>query len=279
MFGDSLTFGSAVHNADTMTAIVREKFPNSLNMGWPSQGWGGVLSYLGIYREYVKRVNPELIIHLHFENDFLDTKSEFEHNIIKNYLDDEFLQGLGNLPFKYSTERDRQFNLAVDEYVLDFQNTQYERVKNFILWNLFLGKTKLAIKKLVSWDFADTSYAPYDPSYDPSVRTDSNAWEVATHKMVNAITEAGQKYLFVYLPSYEECISKKKKSDHRFVIDFMKIKGATIADATDVICDSIEAKFDAYKAHYSPSGYSSVGRLILDTIEKENLLSPNGKLK
>jgi hypothetical protein len=116
--GDSYTQGYCVPPDRSFAALVRQKYPSTLNLGIAGDG---PLLMLATLKEYAARVKPRIVLWFYFEgNDLLDLQLERQSPLLRNYLHGSFSQHelgdyeavdqalLGRLPQLKKLEDDRR---------------------------------------------------------------------------------------------------------------------------------------------------------------------------
>jgi hypothetical protein len=110
--GDSLTHGACVSSEKSAVALIRHRYPATLNLG---MSHNGPLFLLAAMREYLPSLRPAAVIWFHSESDFMDLAFERRSPVLRRYFDDET-----------ATQRLREQQPAVDrelaEYVLERLN-------------------------------------------------------------------------------------------------------------------------------------------------------------
>jgi hypothetical protein len=90
--GDSFTQGHCVSSDRNFVALIRNKYPNTLNLGMNGQG---PLITLATFREYVQPLNPKLVLWCFWEgNDITDLDTERKTPLLMRYLENSFSQSL-----------------------------------------------------------------------------------------------------------------------------------------------------------------------------------------
>ncbi|MEW6298836.1 MAG: SGNH/GDSL hydrolase family protein [Thermodesulfobacteriota bacterium] len=90
--GNSLTLGYCVPSDKNFVALIRERYPATLNLGMSGEG---PLHILGILKEYASRLKPKLVLWFYPEgNSFSELRAEKQSRILVRYLEDDFGQGL-----------------------------------------------------------------------------------------------------------------------------------------------------------------------------------------
>jgi len=88
--GDSFTQGYCVPADKAFVALIRKRYPATLNLGIAGDG---PLLMLAKLKEYVSPRQPRIVLWFYFEgNDLADLQRERQSMLLRNYLDDSFAQ-------------------------------------------------------------------------------------------------------------------------------------------------------------------------------------------
>jgi lysophospholipase L1-like esterase len=105
--GDSFVQGWCVPPDDNFVAVIRKRYPATLNLGVEGNG---PLVMLATIKEYAEIVKPKVVLWFYFEgNDIMDLRRESKSPLLRRYLEEGFSQGL----FARQAEIDR----VLDEYI------------------------------------------------------------------------------------------------------------------------------------------------------------------
>lgn len=92
--GDSFAQGSCVPSDKNFMALIRQPYPNTLNLGMSGEG---PMFMLAALTEYLPVVKPKVVLWFFFEgNDFKDLVRESKAPLLRRYLQGDFKQGLLN---------------------------------------------------------------------------------------------------------------------------------------------------------------------------------------
>ena len=91
VIGDSYVHGACVPSGSDYVSLIRQTFPQSLNLG---RGGNGPLSELAILSEYAAPAMPRLVLWLYVANDFRDLDAERKSPILMGYLLSEHIRHL-----------------------------------------------------------------------------------------------------------------------------------------------------------------------------------------
>jgi hypothetical protein len=90
--GDSFTEGSCVPSERNFMALIRNRYPETLNLGM--SGEGPLLMFAAI-TEYLSIVKPTAVLWFFYEeNDFVDLFKERKSRLLRQYIEGKFNQGL-----------------------------------------------------------------------------------------------------------------------------------------------------------------------------------------
>ena len=90
--GDSFTHGACVPSEKNAVALIRKRYPGTLNLGMSRNG---PLLILASIREYLPVLKPKVVVWLHVEgHDFYDLAVEKRSALLLRYLREETVQGL-----------------------------------------------------------------------------------------------------------------------------------------------------------------------------------------
>ncbi len=90
--GNSWTHGFCVPSNENYVALVRRRYPATLNLGQAAQG---PLKILGITTEYLSRLQPRIVVWFYFEGGSLaELENETKHPVLMRYLEEGFTQNL-----------------------------------------------------------------------------------------------------------------------------------------------------------------------------------------
>jgi PAS domain S-box-containing protein len=90
--GDSFTEGSCIHSDKNFMALIRKRYPETLNLGM--SGEGPLLMFAAI-TEYLSIMKPKVVLWFFYEgNDFADLSKESKTRLLRQYIEGKFKQGL-----------------------------------------------------------------------------------------------------------------------------------------------------------------------------------------
>ncbi|MEP7125425.1 MAG: SGNH/GDSL hydrolase family protein [Byssovorax sp.] len=89
--GDSFTQGACVPAERSIPALLRERYPATLNLGISGDG---PLAELATLTEYLPPFRPKIVLWFYFDNDLPDLSVEKTSPLLMRYLEEGFTQGL-----------------------------------------------------------------------------------------------------------------------------------------------------------------------------------------
>jgi hypothetical protein len=88
--GDSFTYGYCVPEDKNFVALIRHRYPKTLNLGMAGDG---PLLMLATLTEYLPQLRPRTVLWFYFEgNDLVDLQAERKSLLLQQYLHDGFTQ-------------------------------------------------------------------------------------------------------------------------------------------------------------------------------------------
>ena len=105
--GDSFTEGSCVRSDRNFMALIRNRYAATLNLGMSGEG---PLFMLAATKEYLPFVKPKTVLWFFYEgNDFVELWKESKTHLLRQYVGDNFNQGL--------LDRQAKIDRALLEYI------------------------------------------------------------------------------------------------------------------------------------------------------------------
>lgn len=249
LIGDSFTHGAFVKAGDDIGGQLRRFGKSVINLGMVGDG---PLMELATLIEYGTKIKPEIVLWFYFENDLEDLSKESKSVILTNYLNVEINQGLINR----QDEIDKLIVTFFNEQLIAENRVPWVTLNNKINWLQFVkGRIKLySIRSLIG-------LAPGKWDRPPLILFQH------VMKKANDITNAwGGRLYFIYLPSYDSVVNKKRGSDKQnMVLPLIRQLGIPIIDFIDGLSnetDPISFFPLRIKGHYNEKGY----RLLAETI-------------
>ena len=267
LLGDSYLMGHCVDFDKTIAQRIRKVYPKTINL---SYSMGGALNMLGSLSEYSIDKKPSLVIKFIYTNDIVDTYKEYQFNITKGYLNDDFQYLINKkdkinkatleLAYKVinnlspSNEKNNKPNVfEIDKSLLD-KNKIFSKNLFFSLLKLKQTRNFLQIPSLKS----------YAKNYDYAI------YSQAIDKIKNKTNEINSNFLVVILPSYKMIgktslqIDKTIEILQKLDIDYININKIFTQD--DIDRNQI---FKFPSSHYNEYGYKLVSDTVLQYLDQK----------
>lgn len=194
VLGDSFAHGYCVPAAKSFVALIRQRYPATLNLGIAGDG---PLLMLATLKEYVPLFKPKVVLWFYFEgNDLTDLQSERKSALLRNYLDDRFTQSA----LVRQNDLDRAMLLQMPRLVaLDQTNRERREDGRFVgdlvsLAKLQALRLRLGLVGGMEADDAGTAADLDGPTM--------NAFRHVLLKVKGRIDGWGGQLVFVYLPDW-----------------------------------------------------------------------------
>ena len=249
--GDSFAFGACVPADKNFVALIRKRYPATLNLGING---AGPLVELAALKEFLPFFRPKVTLWFYLElNDPLELNQERRSGLLMRYLNGNFNQGL----ITRQTEIDNVLTRYVDtkrksaeaKTVREYLNDGLDIIK------LSTVRTKLGL--VYGTSKVDTASDELQTRLFREILQNARAFTKAWHGML----------YFVYLPAYERYIAPPSAGDNRDAI-LALIRGLNIP-----IIDIHEA-FQAHgnplrlfpfgqRGHYNEEGHRLVAETVL----------------
>jgi hypothetical protein len=277
--GDSFAHGACVPMDESYAALIRRRYPATLNLG--NDGVGPLVQYAAI-KEYLLTLRPRVVIWSYFEgNDLYDMLKE-RYTVFGRYLDDEYLQGL---PRK-QPEIDRALMGHIDRAMQarSFRGKLVSFSDRFVhperhglewartlklsyVWDLLQGALDSAKEK------AEISPpAPYQPSLG---KVELEVFRTTLAKAQQVVNEWGGRLVFVYLPRYERYVPEIGGQPNRDdVLTIARSLGIPVVDLHPVFVaqnDPMELFPFKLPTHYNALGNRVVAEAVLRVLDQMKL--------
>ena len=259
--GDSFTSGACVTSEENAPALVRQAFPNTLNLG--SDGSGAVIQY-AIMKEYLPELRPKVVLWMYWEgNDLFNLTEEYDAlKTLRRYLEPDFSQGLAS----------RQ--AAIDEGLKSIAQGELAQAAGDTLWEdlrdtFTLQNIREQIREILRPDVPCVQLPILTPEH-------LDTWLTNGAKLVESW---GGGLYFVYLPTWarygdpdRDCnFGNDDFKRHDQVISIAKEVGLTIIDISDAFAAHPDPTslwpFGIDGLHYNAAGYKVVAEAVLEQID------------
>ena len=256
--GDSFTEGDCVSSNENMVALIRKKYPLSLNLG---MGGNGPLIELAALTEYLTHKRPKMVLWLYFDgNDIVDLEREIKSPVLLRYLEDGFTQDL----IHRQSSIDRAIRAYIDrEIERKYGAIDYQRrgLRDFLLLKNLRGK--------LTRKFQLSSRSKQDSDRVASLLRRI----LATAKKR---TESwGGEFVFVYLPRHGKnsagLESPAGAQPNSLVVALVRELEIRMVDLTPTLA-GLAALNSLYPypemGHYNENGYRVAAARILEEIDE-----------
>jgi hypothetical protein len=270
--GDSFTQGWCVH--DNFVALIRERYPATLNLGI---GGNGPLLELATLREYAQLLKPPVVLWFYFGgNDLDDLLRERRSPLVSRYLTSGFSQGL--------LARQADIDRALTDYV--------ETLRKKNKWILRLDEISAVLKKpdpfpngirgiLTLWELRRrfglvlgdsvpslvSSISLSDENRLPAMEDAANLlYEILTQAN-KSVSEWGGRLYFVYLPA--NVTNTPADPTRSVVLHVAREAGLSVINMHPVLAAQKDPlavfPFRGY-GHYNQEGHRLVAQQVLRSI-------------
>jgi PAS domain S-box-containing protein len=266
--GDSFTEGSCVPSERNFMALIRNRYPETLNLGM--SGEGPLLMFAAI-TEYLSIVKPTAVLWFFFEeNDFVDLFKESKTRLLRQYIEGKFSQGL----FDRQPEIDRALMGYVEQEMAkelakgsqkeeeDGESVDTWHRPAILLDFLKLGQLRGTLG-LVYGRGAQDSKDWYSQGQFDLFRT-------VLLQAKRSVEEWGGKLYFVYLPARDR-YANAQDYHRQAVLDVVEKIGLSIVDVHAAFQrESDPMKFFPFRrfGHYNEEGNRVVAEEVLKVISK-----------
>ena len=184
--GDSFTQGHCVSSDRNFVALIRNQYPNTLNLGMNGQG---PLITFATFKEYAQPLKPKVVLWFFWEgNDIADLDTERKSPLLRRYLESDFSQSL--------TQRQRDIDDALASYIELEYATVSAKAKSIINW-----KAGHFLRGLITLsDLRQRIGLAWSNSSD--LELDFDVLHRALKEARQLVEAWGGKLYFVYLPEH-----------------------------------------------------------------------------
>ncbi len=270
--GDSNVQGQCVASENNFVALIRNRYPGTLNLG---VGGHGPLMMLATMKEYLRFVKPGVVLWFHYEgNDLLDLRRERSDSSLMRYLTDGFAQGLlkrqteiDHLLTQYveSEMRRGEFSKMLEE--LSEEVWPPERLLENVAGAVKLRHVRRALGLIDGRVRTDAQSGYRTGDYTGEVR---DLFPQVMSQVKAVASEWGGKLYFVYLPEWS---TKPEivRDDKQQVLSVVRNLGIPIIDVQRAFRthDDPKSLFPfRMVGHYNEAGYRLVADEVLRNLER-----------
>lgn len=268
--GDSFTHGFCVSSDKAFVALIRKRYPKTLNLGMLGDG---PLLMLATLQEYLKATRPKIVLWFYFEgNDLRDLGIERKHPLLMRYVtDDSFSQGL-----RY---RQIEIDQALAAYVKTIEDKKPAELRQFIEALTSDPELPQRIKEIVKLEHLRQRLGlVFHGLHKPApVSAYSDVLELFAKVLARAdgsVNAWGGKLYFVYLPEWGS-FGQPDSGDGRreLVLEMVQSLGIPVID----IHPAFQAQQDPLamfpfriNGHYNEAGHRVVAETVLKSVSVQN---------
>jgi PAS domain S-box-containing protein len=266
--GDSFTIGACVPSDENFVALIRARYPNTLNLGMLGEG---PLIMLAALKEYLPPVKPKVVLWFFYEeNDFTDLLKEANSALLRRYLQDDFKQEL----FSRQTDIDQALIDYIENAIKTAEKNEEQKIEGIenaskpseTLKN-FLKLTYL--RQTLGAGFGRTVQTSELPEYSEA-QLDLFRNVLLQAKM--SVGTWGGVLYFVYLPGRDR---------YAYDLDYNRKSILSIVRGLDLpiidLSDSFQLRGDPLRlfpfgrfGHYNEEGHRLVAKEVLRSIESKH---------
>jgi PAS domain S-box-containing protein len=256
--GDSFTHGFCVPPEKNFVALIRQRHPETINLGMAGNG---PLLMLAALSEYLPQYRPKTVLWFYYEqNDLTDLQTEKKSPLLLRYLEDNYNQGLAtrqnSIDQLLMAEIERQRDLR-KEMRLEREEKDRKIVQEFARFaRLSAVRTRLG-----------ATGADPKPSHDLELFL--NILAAASSR----VSAWGGKLYFVYLPTWGRYanILDPASEERTRVLSSVRALGVSIIDLHPVFAVQSDPlalfPFRQY-GHYNEKGHELVAEKVLNSISE-----------
>jgi lysophospholipase L1-like esterase len=269
--GDSYAHGACVPSDQGFVAVIRARYPATINLG---VNGAGPLAMLATLKEYAANLKPRIVLWFYYEgNDLRDLDDREKYSpLLRNYLEPTFLQNLIG----------RQEE--VDRVLMDYLEREMKSQANS-----FSGEHFIKLHNLRSAIHSVVNKRPgRDGMQIELIEHLQNAGAASTEsdlELFRRILEEARKTVsswggimyFVYLPTWERYrlpdLASKDREKVLSIVHELKIPLVDIHASFSKHADPLSLFPLRRYAHYNAEGHRLVGEEVLRQLQSESTLS------
>ena len=248
--GDSFTQGECVIPKKNIMGLIRQSYPNTLNLGISGNG---PLIELATLKEYAARFRPHTVLWFYFEgNDLTDLEREKTHPILAQYLNRHYSQHL----FERKEE--------VQSYLQQYANQQLQSPQINIWHNYFWYLRKHPVFKFLTLQniLGRLGFFPTVKNQAPAVNLD-----IFRQIMVQARNEVQSwngRLIFIYLCEKSRFSRFASPSPYREeILSLIEQLHIPVIDTYEIF-QNHPNPLTLFQGHYTEQGYQLVADAILE---------------
>ena len=259
--GDSFAQGNCTTTEESIVGRIRERYPNSLNLGLAGTG---PLVHLATFREYLEPLRPETVLWFFCEsNDYANLNHEKSNAMLARYLEPDFKQGL----IERQSELQEFVGAYAENHIREKALTGKKPQATPVLWQY--RKHPLVKFLTLNQILGRLGFFPAGGGQN-SGEIDADDY----HKLSQILTLArdkveswGGKMYFVYIVEkshFSKLGSPPRHREHTLeLVESLKIP---VLDTLGPLGSHANA-LELYQGHFTPLGNSIVGDFIMDSLK------------
>lgn len=256
--GDSFTQGYCVPSDQNAVALLRERWPGTLNLGMSANG---PLLTLATLREYLPVIRPRVVLWMYFEgNDLGDLQREKTSEYLLQYVDTAFRQGL--------LGRQPEIDSALTERIRDHASATELVTSRIAKARRFLTLHHVRAMAGLTRNPVNEQETPYDPLLGELLA-----------QAKTTVEEWGGRLYLVYLPGWERYHGVKEyngRTTREPVLQAARRAGVDVVDLHPAFAahpdpSQLFARQEIMPAHYGPAGYRLVADSVARTLVRDGL--------
>jgi PAS domain S-box-containing protein len=266
--GDSFTEGSCISSDRNFMALIRKRYPQTINLGM--SGEGPLLMFAAIM-EYLPIVKPKVVLWFFYEeNDFVDLFKESKTRLLRQYIEGKFNQGL----FDRQPEIDRALMRYVEQEMAKELAKRGQEVEETGESVETRYRSAISLDFLKLGELRGTLGLVYGRSGQDSKDWYSQGqfdlFRTVLLKAKHSVEDGGGSLYFVYLPARDR-YANAQDYHREAVLDVVKEIGLPIVDVHAAFQrESDPMKFFPFRrfGHYNEEGNRIVAEEVLKVISK-----------
>jgi hypothetical protein len=261
--GDSFTIGACVPSDKNFVALMRRRWPATLNLG--SYGIGPLIEF-AIFREYVQFIKPKVVLWFYYEENGLeDLRIEKDSPLLMHYLESNFTQGL--------LTRQTDIDQALTAYLDTVKNANRPSSTNIILRSAtdILKLNRLRQYLALSYGRTTAHQSGGSVAQRGSSEAEMDLFRTILLKVQASCATWGGQLYFVYLPQWQRYARSALTSSNRArVLTSVGRIGLPVID----IHLTFQAQNDALAlfpfqlggSHYNELGHQLIAERVLQSL-------------